>query len=89
MYDRINGLTGQERTDELVRLAEEEGELNVYTSNTDMDDLVDGFSDLYDIEVNVYRANSESVLQRILQEDEAGYYGADVFETNALELGVA
>ena len=89
VYDQINGLTGEERTAELVRLAEEEGELNVYTSNTDMDDLVDGFTELYDIEVNVYRANSESVLQRILQEDEAGYYGADVFETNALELGVA
>ncbi len=89
MYDRINGMSGQERTDELVRLAEEEGQLNVYTSNTDMDDLVEGFTDLYDIEVNVYRANSESVLQRILQEDSASYYGADLFETNALELGVA
>ncbi len=89
VYDQINGLSGQERTDELVRLAEEEGALNVYTSNTDMDDLVSAFQDLYDIEVSVYRANSESVLQRILQEDEAGYYGADVFETNALELGVA
>ncbi len=89
VYDQINGLTGQERTDELVRLAEEEGELNIYTSNTDMDTLVDGFSDLYDIDVSVYRANSESVLQRILQEDAAGYYGADVLETNALELGIA
>jgi iron(III) transport system substrate-binding protein len=89
VYDRINGLSGQERTDELVRLAEEEGELNIYTSNTDMDQLVDAFSDLYDIEVSVYRANSESVLQRILQEDAADYYGADIFETNALELGVA
>lgn len=88
-YDRFNGMSGQERTDELVACAEEEGELNVYTSNTDMDDLIDGFSDLYDIEVNNYRANSETVLQRILQEDEAGYYGADIFETNALELGVA
>ena len=89
VYDQINGLSGQERTDELVRLAEEEGELNVYTSNSDMDDLVDAFGDLYDIDVNVYRANSESVLQRILQEDAADYYGADVLETNALELGVA
>lgn len=88
-YDRFNGLSGQERTDELVACAEEEGELNVYTSNTDMEDLVDGFSDEYDVEVNVYRANSETVLQRILQESSAGYYGADVFETNALELGVA
>ena len=82
-------MCGQERTDELVACAEEEGQLNVYTSNTDMEDLIDVFSDEYDIEVNNYRAGSESVLQRLLQEDEAGYYGADVFETNALELGVA
>jgi len=88
-YDKFNGMSGQERTDELVACAEEEGQLNVYTSNTDMDDLIDGFSDEYDVDVNNYRANSETVLQRILQEDEAGYYGADIFETNALELGVA
>ena len=88
-YDRFNGMSGQERTDELVACAEEEGQLNVYTSNSDMDDLIDGFEDEYDIDVNNYRANSETVLQRILQEDSAGYYGADVLETNALELGVA
>ena len=88
-YDRFNGMTGQERTDELVACAEEEGQLNVYTSNTDMEDLIDVFSDEYDSEVNNYRANCEPVLQRILQEDEAGYYGADLLETNALELGVA
>ena len=88
-YDKFNGMSGQERTDELVACAEEEGQLNVYTSNTDMEDLIDVFSDEYDVEVNNYRAGSESVLQRLLQEDEAGYYGADVFETNALELGVA
>ena len=89
VYDQVNGLTGQERTDELVRLAEEEGELNVYTSNSDMDALVEGFTELYDIDVSVYRAGGEAVLQRLLQEDEAGYHGVDVVETDALELGVA
>jgi iron(III) transport system substrate-binding protein len=89
VFDRFNGMSGQERTDELVACAEEEGQLNVYTSNTDMEDLIDVFTDEYDVEVNNYRAGSESVLQRLLQEDEAAYYGADIFETNALELGVA
>lgn len=89
VYDQINGLSGQERTDELVRLAEEEGALEIYTSNSDMEDLVDVFTELYDIDVSVYRATSETALQRLLQEAEAGYYGADVFESNALELGVA
>jgi iron(III) transport system substrate-binding protein len=89
VFDRFNGMSGQERTNELVACAEEEGQLNVYTSNTDMEDLIDVFTDEYDVEVNNYRAGSESVLQRLLQEDEASYYGADIFETNALELGVA
>lgn len=89
VFDRFNGLSGQERTDELVACAEEEGELNVYTSNTEMEDLIDVFEDTYDVTVNNYRAQSETVLQRLLQEDEAGYYGADLLETNALELGVA
>jgi iron(III) transport system substrate-binding protein len=37
----------------------------------------------------VYRANSETVLQRLLQEQKAGFYGNDVFETNAGELDIA
>lgn len=89
VYDKYNEMSGQQRTDELVACAEEEGKLNVYTSNTDMEDLIEVFTEQYDIEVNNYRAGSESVLQRLLQEDEASYYGADIFETNALELGVA
>ena len=89
VYDRFNGMSGQERTDELIACAEEEGELNIYTSNSDMDALVEGFTDLYDIDVSVYRASGETVLQRLLQEDDAGYYGADVFEVDALELDAA
>jgi iron(III) transport system substrate-binding protein len=88
VYDRINGMTGEARTKELVRLAEEEGELSIYTSNTDMDDLVEGFEDTYDINVSVYRANSETVLQRMLQEQGANFYGNDFVDTNAGELNI-
>jgi iron(III) transport system substrate-binding protein len=87
-YQRLNAMSGRQRTDELVRCAEEEGRLSVYTSNTDIDPLIKGFTDLYDIEVDVYRGNSESVLQRVLQEQSARYHGNDVIETNALELNV-
>jgi iron(III) transport system substrate-binding protein len=89
VYDRFNGMSGRERTDELVACAEEEGQLNVYTSNSDMDKLVDGFTDEYDVDVNVYHASGETVLQRLLHEDRAGYYGADLFEVDALELYAA
>ena len=88
VFDKFNGMTGQERTDALVKAAEEEGELSLYTSNTDMDSIVDGFSDKYDIDVNVYRGNSESVLQRVLQESKAGFKGADLIETNSGELNI-
>jgi iron(III) transport system substrate-binding protein len=88
VYDEMNDLTGEARTKKLVAMAQEEKELNLYTSNTDIDDMVDAFSDKYDVDVNVYRANSETVLQRILQESKADFQGADLIETNAGELNV-
>jgi iron(III) transport system substrate-binding protein len=88
VYDRVNGLTGEQRRTTLEELAEKEGKLSIYTSNTDMDKLVEGFEDAYDIDVSVYRGNSESVLQRILQEQKAGYLGNDFVDTNAGELNI-
>lgn len=88
VFDELNGLTGQERTDKLVTMAEEEGELSVYTSNTDMQDIIEAFEDTYKVKVNVYRGNSESVLQRVLQESEAGFKGVDLVETNSGELNI-
>jgi iron(III) transport system substrate-binding protein len=88
VYDRINGLTGEERRKTLVELAKKEGKLSIYTSNTDMDKLVEGFKDAYGIDVSVYRGNSESVLQRTLQEQQANYFGNDFVDTNAGELNI-
>ncbi|MET7398238.1 extracellular solute-binding protein [Dactylosporangium sp. NPDC005572] len=88
VYDRLSGLTGDERQKTLVELAEKEGKLSVYTSNTDIDKLVEQFQKTYKIEVSVYRGNSESVLQRILQEQKANYLGVDFIDTNAGELNV-
>lgn len=85
----LEGLEGQERGDRLVELAQEEGALNVYTSNTDLADLTDVFTETYDIDVSVYRAQSNTVLQRLLQEAEAGFEGADLYDSNAEELATA
>jgi iron(III) transport system substrate-binding protein len=86
VYDQINGKSGQERTDALLDLAKKENRLALYTSNTDMDDVVKAFEDKYQIKVDTYRANSETVLQRVLQESSARFQGADLVETNAGEL---
>jgi iron(III) transport system substrate-binding protein len=89
VLSEIEGLTGKARTDKLVELAGKEGGiLNVYTSMTsDVEDEVAGvFGDTYDIDVSVYRADSETVLQRLLQESQADFPGADIAETNGTEL---
>jgi iron(III) transport system substrate-binding protein len=88
VYADLVALSGQERRDELVKRAEEEGSLTIYTSMTSdvADAVVEAFEDTFDLDVSLYRAGSETVLQRILQEQKAGFAGNDVIETNATEL---
>ncbi|MBD0734222.1 ABC transporter substrate-binding protein [Streptomyces sp. CBMA29] len=87
-YSAYASLTGKERTDKLLADAKSQGNvLDLYTSNTDIQDLVDGFKTAYPgIKVNAFRANSETVLQRILQEDKANKTQTDVVDTNDSEL---
>jgi iron(III) transport system substrate-binding protein len=74
--------------EELAKKAQEEGQLDLYTSMTSevADSVIEAFSDKYDVEVNLYRAGSETVLQRILQEQDANFQGNDIVETNATEM---
>ncbi|MGW2936394.1 ABC transporter substrate-binding protein [Streptomyces sp. NPDC055722] len=87
-YAAYESLTGKERTDKLLADAKSEGGvLDLYTSNTDIQDLVDGFQKAYPgIKVHAFRANSETVLQRALQENQANKPQNDVMDTNDLEL---
>ncbi|GEC03224.1 iron ABC transporter substrate-binding protein [Streptomyces spinoverrucosus] len=87
-YAAYEKLTGEERTTKLLADAKSEGGvLDLYTSNTDIQDLVDGFQKAYPgIKVHAFRANSETVLQRALQENQAGKPQNDVIDTNDLEL---
>lgn len=84
----LEGLEGQARHDRLVELAQAEGQLNIYTSNSDTEQVMDVFADEYGIAVSVYRAGAESVLLRLLQENDAGFHAADFAEINARQLVV-
>jgi iron(III) transport system substrate-binding protein len=88
VMEQIEGLSGQERTDTLVELATEEGQLNLYTSMTSdlADEVASAFDDAYGIEPSVYRADSETVLTRLVEEADAGFPGSDIAETNGTEL---
>lgn len=80
VYDRFASLSGAEREQALIEAAQAEGSVSLYTTNSNVDDLVDGFEDKYGITVETYRAGSDAMIQRLLQEQDAGFYGADVVE---------
>jgi iron(III) transport system substrate-binding protein len=87
-YAPFAGLTGPDREQKLVAAVKDEGNvLDIYTSNTDEDQLIEAFNKAYpDITVNNFRANSETVLQRELQEGAAGKTANDIVDTNDAEL---
>ena len=88
LYAQVGALSGKQRRDQLVVKAEKEKELVIYTSMTSevVDAVVKAFEDAFDVKVSLYRAGSETVLQRVLQEQKANFAGNDVVETNATEL---
>lgn len=59
VYVEYAELTGQERRDRLVACAEEEGQLDWYTSLSagPADAVVEAFSDAFDVDVSLYRAS--------------------------------
>ena len=80
----IDELDGEERLAKLAELAESEGgTVSLYTSisGSVVEDVVGAFEDAYDIDVALYRAANEIVEQRLLEEADAGFDGADVVDT--------
>jgi iron(III) transport system substrate-binding protein len=79
-FDIYNGMSGQARTDALIAAAQEEGSLIFYTASSGMEPVIEAFEDAYDINVELFRGNADTVLLRITQEFEAKFYGVDVFD---------
>lgn len=82
VYAEFAGMTGQQREDALVEAAKKEGEIVLYTSISQNDDLKKGFEEEYGIPLKIYRSQSEDVQQRVLQEASAGRLEADVVVVN-------
>ncbi|GAX91349.1 ABC transporter substrate-binding protein [Effusibacillus lacus] len=84
----IASYEGADREQKLVEAAKKEGSLNLYTSMAleDMQKLASEFEKKYDIKVNIWRAGSENVLQRIVTEAKGGRFEFDVVETNGPEM---
>ncbi|PTM93159.1 ABC transporter substrate-binding protein [Streptomyces sp. VMFN-G11Ma] len=89
VYTQIAGLPKDQQRAKAEELAKKEGStLSLYTSMTAdiATPVADAFEKKYGIHVNVFRGNSETVLQRAMQEAQAGKAGADAVETNFLEM---
>jgi iron(III) transport system substrate-binding protein len=87
----LDGLSPEERREELIAMAEEEGgQVSVYGSTNldEMDPIIGEFEDATGLTVNYYRANSEDVLQRLVEEARANFRGVDVVNTNGPEMTI-
>ena len=89
VYAEVDGLEGDERRQRLTELAAEEDAIVTWYTSTNLDEsqpVVDAFTDDVGLEPELYRASSSDLLQRLLQEAEANYAGADVVATNGPEM---
>jgi len=84
----IGVYAGADRLQRLIEGAKKEGELAIYTSaqSDDMGALVGAFEKKYGVKVSIWRASSEKVLQRAVQEARANRHTMDVAETNGPEM---
>jgi iron(III) transport system substrate-binding protein len=84
----VAGYTGADRQQRLVEAAKKEGFVSVYNSAPpdDMRVFAAAFEKKYGVQVRVWRASSESIVQRAVAEAKAGRSDLDVAETNSPEM---
>lgn len=90
VYAEIEGLEAEERKQRLIELAQENGRtINVYSTmnNEEGPASVEEFQEQTGLEVAFYRASGTDVLNRVLEENRAGYDNpADVVTANGTEM---
>ncbi len=79
---------GADRDKRVLEKAKQEGTVSVYTSLSppDAKPIVAAFEARYGVKVEMWRAQSEGVVQRVLSEARAKRSGVDVVETNGPEM---
>jgi iron(III) transport system substrate-binding protein len=85
----LDGLDADARRERLIELAMEEGGEVSFYGSTNIDDIgpvIDAFEEDTEIAVSHYRAGASTVMNRILQEADAGFAGSDVVQINGPEM---
>ena len=91
LTERIADLSPEDREALLLEeaTAAKGGAIDFYTEINDPQTIVDPFTELYgDLQVNVYRAGSDQIRQRVLEESDANFSGADLIEMDTLEMAI-
>lgn len=91
MIDATAGMSADDREAFLAEKADEAGgTVSLYTelNARDTAELVGLFEDTYDMDLNVYRAGSEDVRLRVLEEASANFRGMDLVEIEALDMTI-
>lgn len=86
----VAAYSGPDRTGRLVAAAKKEGELLLYSSLTQEDQLrlAADFKRRYGVTVKSWRGSQANILQRVMSESRGGRFEVDVMETNAPQLEV-
>jgi iron(III) transport system substrate-binding protein len=86
VYDSVEGLTGTERKDRLVELAQEAGgEVGWYYVGK-MDPLIEAFEEQTGLSVAAYQGISEDLAERVGQEHTTNQQGSDLVLGAAVDL---
>jgi iron(III) transport system substrate-binding protein len=80
--------SGPDRMERIVAAAKKEGALTLYTTiaEKDLPAVVKPFEDKYGIKVTIWRAGTDKVLQRTIQEARAGRHDVDVVHYGSPEM---
>ena len=86
--DDVFRYQGADRDTRLVERAKQEGSVVLYTSlaPTESKPLAEAFEKKYGIKVELWRALSDKVVQRVITEAQARRHSVDVVETNGPEM---
>ena len=86
--DEVFRYRGADRDARLVERAKAEGSVVLYTSlaPTESKPLAEAFEKKYGVKVELWRALSDKVVQRVISEAQANRHAVDVVETNGPEM---
>jgi iron(III) transport system substrate-binding protein len=91
LENKLKRMSPQDREKTLLDEAKNtnDGTINLYTEVNDPVVITDPFEAKYEgLHVSVYRAGSEQIRERVLQESQARFAGADIIEMDSLEMAI-